>query len=274
MMKRKQLLFIVAILSVLLIGSALDRQPVVKNYKVTLESLKDKQLRIVQISDLHSTNYGIGQTLLIEMVIDEAPDLIVMTGDIFDDIVPNDSTVTLLDGIKRVAPIIYVTGNHEIWSDDLSTKLELLTSRGVHVLHDTDKVIVIGETLVRVVGFDDPYAKGYLFDGDKSKLSFESKDTPVDLTILLSHRAELVDVYKSFDADLSLSGHSHGGQVRIPFLINGLLSPNQGWFPEYAGGVYKVGELSHIVSRGLSINERLPRIFNPPELVVVDVSGH
>ena len=84
-------------------------------------------------------------------------------------------------------------------------------------------------------------------------------------------RPERIQLYKKMDFDLVLSGHAHGGQVRIPFLLNGLCAPNQGWFPEYAGGLYEHDSLIHIVSRGLSYNPRLPRIFNPPEIVIIDL---
>ena len=91
--------------------------------------------------------------------------------------------------------------------------------------------------------------------------------------VLLAHRPELIEVYKQGDFDLVLSGHTHGGQVRIPFILNGLYAPNQGWFPPYAGGMYDHGSLIHIVSRGVSFNPLLPRIFNPPEVVVIDIEG-
>ena len=93
-------------------------------------------------------------------------------------------------------------------------------------------------------------------------------------TLLLAHRPEFFDVYTQYDFDLVLSGHAHGGQWRIPGLINGLFSPNQGWFPKYAGGRYGEDGTIMIVSRGLANNVgAIPRIFNPPELVVVEIKG-
>ena len=80
------------------------------------------------------------------------------------------------------------------------------------------------------------------------------------------------DIYLTYSIDLIISGHSHGGQWRIPFILNGLYAPNQGFFPKYAGGKYEHGNTAHIVSRGLSKNStRIPRIFNPPELVIVEL---
>ena len=89
--------------------------------------------------------------------------------------------------------------------------------------------------------------------------------------MLLSHRPELVDIYRGSGFDLVVSGHAHGGQVRIPGLVNGLFAPCQGWFPQYAGGVYALGSTTLVVSRGLCRNE-LPRVFNRPELVVLTLS--
>lgn len=90
-----------------------------------------------------------------------------------------------------------------------------------------------------------------------------------DFTVLLAHRPELLAKYAQFPLDLVVSGHAHGGQVRIPGVLNGLYAPNQGWFPKLAGGAYAQGGTTLIVSRGLAVRTRLPRIFNRPEVVLV-----
>jgi predicted MPP superfamily phosphohydrolase len=93
--------------------------------------------------------------------------------------------------------------------------------------------------------------------------------------ILICHRPEIVKYYTEYGFDLVLSGHTHGGQVRLPPLINGLYAPGQGLFPKYSGGVYKIEDLSLVVSRGLTTRRPLlPRIFNPPELVVIRLDGY
>jgi len=89
-------------------------------------------------------------------------------------------------------------------------------------------------------------------------------------SILLSHRPELTEKYKDSGFDLVVAGHAHGGQVRIPGIINGLLAPNQGYFPKYAGGRYDMGETVMIVNRGLQ-KDSIPRVFNPPDLVIVSL---
>ena len=97
-------------------------------------------------------------------------------------------------------------------------------------------------------------------------------DSKADFSLLLSHRPEFIELFRSLPIDLILSGHTHGGQVRIPYLLNGLYAPNQGLFPTYAGGLYELDSSKRqylVISRGLSLNYRLPRIFNPPEVVFI-----
>ena len=103
--------------------------------------------------------------------------------------------------------------------------------------------------------------------------AFYELENNTNFKILLAHRPELIELYKKFSFDLVLSGHSHGGQMRVPFILNGLYAPNQGLFPKYAGGSYKHNSMIHIVSRGASFNPRLPRVFNPPEIVIIDIKG-
>jgi predicted MPP superfamily phosphohydrolase len=105
------------------------------------------------------------------------------------------------------------------------------------------------------------------------EIAFRELDEIPLYKILIAHRPEMIKHYKKYSFNLILSGHAHGGQVRIPGIMNGLYAPHQGLFPKYAGGMYKHGNLTHIVSRGLSVNPRLPRIFNPPELVIISIES-
>jgi predicted MPP superfamily phosphohydrolase len=271
-MDKKYKQIILAILVVIVFLHAFDQRIVIKHYTLVGNSLSESQkLRIVQLSDLHSTTYGEKQKKLINKVKSQKPNLIVLSGDILDDYVPNKPVKYLLEGIVNLAPTYYVVGNHEIWSNDLSSKLDLLKAAGVVVLRDQDDLVKINGVNIHIIGLDDPYSNGFLSDLNKKKLNLSYDNEPNDLKIMLSHRAELHQIYKGFSPDLSFSGHAHGGQVRIPFLMNGLLAPDQGWFPKYAGGIYVFENYTHIVSRGLSINPRLPRVFNRPEIVVVDM---
>ena len=134
-----------------------------------------------------------------------------------------------------------------------------------------------GNTIITFAGIDDPYMELFehpAFDWEgEMENAFESLRNEPGFKILLAHRPERIDEYKKYGFDLVVSGHSHGGQIRIPLILNGLYAPDQGWFPKYAGGMYKHGELTHIVSRGASNPLPVPRVFNPPEVVVIDVKG-
>ena len=129
--------------------------------------------------------------------------------------------------------------------------------------------VVLGRDTLRIHGVDDPlfYESAEAFIGAVSSLAV-SEDC---VDILLSHRPEYAELYALCGFDLAISGHAHGGQVRFPLFLNGLYAPNQGWFPQYAGGVYTIGDTHMIVSRGLMIDD-LPRVFNPPELVIVTIA--
>jgi predicted MPP superfamily phosphohydrolase len=227
----------------------------------------------VLISDLHSTIFGKDQSVLIDKIKQQNPDLIVLTGDIFDDVVPIDGTQLLLAGISDTSPIYYVTGNHEFWTFRIQELREELSKYGVIILSDEYKKIEIKDNEIILAGIEDPDKKLYETpDYDQNKVmetQFRELDDIPAYKILLAHRPEKIKYYQTFSFNLILSGHTHGGQVRIPGIINGLYAPHQGIFPKYAGGIYRYTHSVHIISRGLSISPRLPRIFNPPELVVI-----
>jgi predicted MPP superfamily phosphohydrolase len=239
--------------------------------------LRESVIRIVLVSDLHSTIHGKDQTTLINMIIEQNPDLIVLTGDIYDDLAPMTGTRLLLSGISGIAPIYYVTGNHEYMSFNIQEFRDELISYGVTILSDEYVEIEIKNNVIILAGIEDPDRVLYEepdYDQDKvMEYRFRELDGITAYKILLAHRPERIAFYKGFSFDLVLSGHTHGGQVRLP-LINGLYAPHQGLFPKYGGGMYQHDKLVHIISRGLSINPLLPRIFNPPELVVIIIKSN
>ncbi|GHV11883.1 phosphoesterase [Spirochaetia bacterium] len=235
-------------------------------------------ITIVLITDLHSTIYGGDQTPLIEMIAAQKPDLILLAGDIVDDKRPVTGTTLLLEGIRRLAPIYYVTGNHEYMSQRIGDIRHTLESFGVVILSDSYVHINIKGNAVVVAGVEDPYKKKFETPAYDQSLSmrraFRELDNIAAYKILIAHRPENIKTYAEYSFDLVVSGHAHGGQIRIPGVFNGLYAPNQGLFPRYAGGLYTHDALTHIVSRGLSVNRPLfPRIFNSPELVVIFVES-
>ncbi len=265
-------------LLIILLFAAFYNGLVVRSYTVDSEKLAaGETIRIVLISDLHNHIYGVNQSKIVSLIRKQNPDIIALAGDIADDQLPILGTELFLDGIQGLAPIYYVSGNHEFWSNEIDNIKDKIRKYGVTILEHNYEQVKIGNSSIIVSGIDDSEIIKYEtpdfdWEGEMHKAFADLQALP-HFKILLAHRPELIEIYQEYDFDLVLSGHSHGGQVRIPFILNGLYAPNQGWFPPYAGGVYIHGSLIHIISRGLSYNPRLPRIFNPPEVVVVEIKG-
>lgn len=180
----------------------------------------------------------------------------------------------MLKGIKDLAPIYYVTGNHEWWSGDVEGKIAVLESYGVNVLRGDSQELQINGTTVLLSGVDDPVIGQYDTHGttmEEQLNRFSNQEKGDHFSVLLAHRPERITSYLDLDYDLVVSGHAHGGQVRIPFLLKGLYAPNQGFFPKHTSGIIQYGKTNHVISRGLSFNFKLPRVFNPPEIVLICV---
>lgn len=249
-----------------------------RHYNIQTSKVPEgKNLRILMLSDLHSCIYGKEQSQLLHFVKREQPDLILLCGDIVDDKYPQDGAKQLFSKIIDIAPCYYVSGNHEFWSGKAESIFRMIESYGIRVLRNESEEILIKNIPLTICGVDDPASVGGRQKrtyGDRNTYvkTLESfGDLPQDrFTILLAHRPEYINEYAKHSFDLTLCGHAHGGQWRIPYLMNGLIAPNQGWFPQYAGGQYICGQMTEIVGRGL-LRDWKPRLFNPPEIVVVDI---
>lgn len=242
-----------------------------KTVHYTIEAGLDDSITIVQISDLHGCRYGKNQEQLLEAIEAVDPDLIVLTGDIFDDVLPYDLSQVVIDDIGQKYPCYYVTGNHELWSLESELIKEKVRNAGIVVLEGTGDVWTKDGATINIVGIDDTDISAYSDDTVTAQLQrLSSFSNNGHYTVLLAHRPHIIDAYLGYGVDLVLSGHAHGGQWRLPGIINGLLAPDQGLFPKYTGGHYNFGSKDMIVSRGLAREStRVPRIFNRPELVVI-----
>ena len=221
--------------------------------------------KILQISDLHNKEFGKDQSYLVKHTKEISPDIIVITGDLIDSRRTNiDIAIEYVKQAKEIAPIYFVSGNHEEYSKVYNELKKRLEELGVIILDDKREVIEKGGEKVTLLGLKD----GASF-ADKIKV-LKNKDDK--FTILLAHRPECFNAYSKGNIDLVFSGHVHGGQFRIPF-IGGLYAPGQGLFPKYTSGIYIKNDTSMVVSRGLG-NSGFPlRLFNRPELVVVTLQN-
>lgn len=235
-------------------------------------------VRLAVASDVHAGDYGERQNRLLSAIRSQAPDLILIPGDLFDRRRDFRRVESLLRGLEGRYPIYYVTGNHEFCNrgQTLNRDMALLKRYGVRRLSgEMEEVTVRGERF-NLCGVDDPNAaqqrpsEGISFYQQLSRLAEERRNG--NYTVLLSHRPEKFPLYAACGFDLALCGHAHGGQWRIPGVLNGLYAPDQGLFPKYAGGEYRWKDTVMIVSRGLARdNTRVPRFYDPPELVIIDL---
>jgi predicted MPP superfamily phosphohydrolase len=234
------------------------------------------EVKLLLVTDLHSCDYGDGQIKLINAIDAEHPNAVLLVGDIFDDGLPPENTTEFIEYVSGKYHCYYVSGNHEFWSRRADDFKVILESYGVKVLEGTSEILEVGGDKIRISGIDDPdtdrYPSRSMSYAEQIKRLGEELSNDGLYTILLSHRPERIDELLSLKPDLVLSGHAHGGQWRLPVLLeNGLLSPNQGLFPKYTNGKYSFGETTLLVSRGLARESTrvIPRIFNRPEIVVI-----
>lgn len=263
---------------------ACSQKLVVRSYTERTDKVTEP-VRLAVLTDLHSTFYGENQEELIRTLEEQKPDAVLLVGDIADDQVPHEGTKVLLSAIGNRYPCFYVTGNHEYWSGEEKEIKEMIASYGVTVLEGEVRFLGVKGQTICICGVDDPDGYGQRHSYNPEAMAkWENQLIRCrmelgrnDYSVLMSHRPEPVSYYTHTSDeelpgfDLVTAGHAHGGQVRIPGILNGLLAPNQGWFPRYAGGRYELGDTVMIVSRGLCRN-LLPRIFNPPELVMVEIA--
>lgn len=232
--------------------------------------------RIVQLSDIHDSEFGKNNLDLVNKVKDLSPDAIFITGDLIDRNRYNlEQSLEIIRQLQFVAPFYYVTGNHEISTNDVEHIKTELRDLGVNVLTDESLIIESGAgDKIAIGGIEDPLSSN-LNEHEYVEITVDKafKEVSDDMfKILLSHRPEQFDVYVDREIDLVFSGHAHGGQIRIPGM-GGVIAPGQGWFPKYTSGVHEEKESRMIVSRGLG-NSLVPiRVFNQPEIVFVTLKS-
>lgn len=269
---RKKHWWILPVLAILVALTliALDERLILRTYTLASPKLT-AEVRLAVVTDFHSSDNADD---VVAMVASCAPDAVLMVGDLFDDDTqnrPTERTLSLMRQLSALYPCYYVSGNHEAWTGEMDALYQQTEEAGVTVLRMSSGVLTVRGQRIALCGIPDPYEM--VFSGapdteEQLRQALEDVDS-ADFTVLLAHRPELLAKYAQFPLDLVVSGHAHGGQVRIPGVLNGLYAPNQGWFPKLAGGAYTQDGTTLIVSRGLAVRTRLPRIFNRPEVVLV-----
>lgn len=252
-------------------------------YSVPIDGLKD-DCTVVCLSDLHSLSYGKNNSRLLRKVKEQNPDAIFVLGDMMNldaDKKELSQFLVLMDSLVEIAPVYFSFGNHEMdyilnGGEDLSS---LLSNRDVTVLWDNYVETRLGNNKVRIGGSLGHYY-GY-------KWTEEQKAHPPDYameeaignselpSIVLLHMPETI-IFDSFrgywDGDLFISGHTHGGGIRIPG-IGGLFAPTQGFFPDYDKGLYNLDDrFTLVITAGLSGYDGFPRIFNLPEVCILHLT--
>ena len=246
----------------------------------TVETNKtDEKIRIVQVSDLHNSEFGKDNNRLIARVSEEDPDLIFVTGDIIiSNEIETKIAINLINDLTKIAPVYVSMGNHEKeyedkYGIDISSVYE---EAGAVVLDRNYEEIIINDNKIRIAGiYGYCFPIGYEVERKDESAFLNNFQNTDSLKLLLAHmplgwyHSGSLD---SWNIDVVFSGHTHGGQDRLPF-IGGLYAPDLGLFPGREGGLYYSQDAKKVLvlSKGLGSSEIIPRFNNIPEIVVVDV---
>ena len=258
------------------------------HYKITSPKLNglEKECKIVFLSDLHNNSYGKNNERLLQAVMNVKPDYILIGGDMV--IGRKDAPQTVAEAFVKqltsICPVYYANGNHEfrmkinphIYGDAYAKYKSSLEQAGVVFLENSCLELQWKKFPIRILGLEIPkegykkFSKAIIpLDEITNRIGQAEKN---GFQILLAHNPIYMDLYREWGADLVLSGHIHGGVVRIPF-VGGVISPQFRLFPKYSGEYKKLGNTSVVVSKGLGTHTIKMRFMNPAEVVVLHIEG-
>ncbi len=223
--------------------------------------------RVVQLSDLHGMEFGENNRRLVEAVREARPDLIALTGDMITEKEDIPTVRALCAQLVQIAPCWFVSGNHDVGSRAYPELCAALEECGVTVLSNEYLPLERGGDRIILCGAEDPNTRAGM-PSPKNVVRSLRKEYPEDYVLLLGHRNYFADKYPSLDVDLILSGHGHGGVVRLPF-VGGVLGNSGELFPEYDAGVYHTYCYDMVISRGLGGTTYIPRFLNPPHIPII-----
>ena len=260
----------------------------VTKYRICSQKLNGikREKKIIFLSDLHNRMYGEENERLLKSIRNQHPDLILIGGDMLvrKDGNSYDKTVHFLAKLPGICPVYCANGNHEQKLKELPDKYEqsyeeykkALTASGIHMLENASETVKLDEVPVKLSGLEIPLGAYARFG--KKELSLKEITDRIgehgdDYQILLAHHPGYMKEYLAYGADLILGGHYHGCVVQLPG-IGGVISTNFTLFPKYSGGIYQEGEQTAVVSRGLGTHSVPLRLWNWPELIVLELSGN
>lgn len=244
----------------------------ISRYEVKSQKLPESfdGFKIVQLSDLHGAEFGEDGMGLVEKVKELEPDIIALTGDFVTDEGDLAAVEKLAARLTELCPVYFVSGNHEFGSGLAVKVRNILERAGVKYLSNEYLTISRGEDGILLGGVEDPLAYADMLSPDE--LAQKMNDAAPDaFKILLGHRNYWMTEYPELPVDLIFCGHAHGGLIRIPG-VGGLIGTDRRLFPDFDAGEYNNGRYTLIVSRGLGNSVPIPRVFNRPEIVCVELS--
>lgn len=245
----------------------------ISRYEVKSQKLPESfdGFKIVQLSDLHGAEFGEDGMGLVEKVKELEPDIIALTGDFVTDEGDLAAVKKLAGRLTELCPVYFVSGNHEFGSGLAIKVRNILERAGVKYLSNEYLTISRGEDEILLGGVEDPLAYADMLSPDE--LAQKMNDAAPDaFKILLGHRNYWMTEYPELPVDLIFCGHAHGGLIRIPG-VGGLIGTDRRLFPDFDAGEYNNGRYTLIVSRGLGNSVPIPRVFNRPEIVCVELSS-
>lgn len=245
----------------------------ISRYEVNSKKLPESfdGFKIVQLSDLHGAEFGEDGMGLVEKVKELEPDIIALTGDFVTDEGDLAAVKKLAGRLTELCPVYFVSGNHEFGSGLAIKVRNILERAGVKYLSNEYLTISRGEDEILLGGVEDPLAYADMLSPDE--LAQKMNDAAPDaFKILLGHRNYWMTEYPELPVDLIFCGHAHGGLIRIPG-VGGLIGTDRRLFPDFDAGEYNNGRYTLIVSRGLGNSVPIPRVFNRPEIVCVELSS-
>lgn len=245
----------------------------ISRYEVKSQKLPESfdGFKIVQLSDLHGAEFGEDGMGLVEKVKELEPDIIALTGDFVTDEGDLAAVKKLAGRLTELCPVYFVSGNHEFGSGLAIKVRNILERAGVKYLSNEYLTINRGDDEILLGGVEDPLAYADMLSPDE--LAQKMNDAAPDaFKILLGHRNYWMTEYPELPVDLIFCGHAHGGLIRIPG-VGGLIGTDRRLFPDFDAGQFNNGRYTLIVSRGLGNSVPIPRIFNRPEIVCVELSS-